>query len=253
MTNANARIGSVDGVFNNDRETNRVFVEGAQMLTYAWNSCPVLGTDLSRPLLTVGREFRFPIDFKANRQMAFEVTDNDKKLFVDNLLDLLMKSWEDYVLLISARQAAHPEYRNSQIKFPWQFKLGNIVFTNVQVQSKKNTGTVGKLAYIKQGPYRIIKNYKGGSYELAPLVGRSRATIKKQGSDLYLSPQSLNPHQSSDQAYANLHKKMISSPYKIIRLDGYNPMQPWSAPAATSQANLVLQDPTLPNSPTTWR
>jgi hypothetical protein len=34
-------------VFNNDRETNRVFVEGAQTLMYAWNSCPVLGTDLS--------------------------------------------------------------------------------------------------------------------------------------------------------------------------------------------------------------
>jgi hypothetical protein len=48
-------------VFNNDRETNRVFLEGAQTLTYAWNSCPVHGTDLSRSLLTVGREFHFPI------------------------------------------------------------------------------------------------------------------------------------------------------------------------------------------------
>jgi hypothetical protein len=230
-------------VFNNDRETNRVFVGGTHMLTYAWNSCPVLGTDLSRSLLTVGREFHIPIDFEASRQMSFEVTDNDKKLFADNLLDLLMKSREVYVLLISEHRTAHREYRNSQIKFPRQFKVGDIVFTNVQVQSKKNTGTVGKLAYIKRGPYKIIKNYKGGSYELAPLVGRSRATIKKHGSDLYLSPQSLNPHQpvqSSDQAYADLHKKTISSPYKIIGLDGYNPIQPWSAPAATSQANLVL-------------
>jgi hypothetical protein len=65
-------------VFNNDRETNRVCVEGAHMLTYAWNSCPVLGTDLSRSLLTEGREFHFPIDFEANRPMSFEVTDNDK-------------------------------------------------------------------------------------------------------------------------------------------------------------------------------
>jgi hypothetical protein len=231
-------------VFNNDRESNRVFVEGAHiMLIYAWNSCPVLGMDLSRSLLTVHRDFHFPIDFEANRQIYFAVTDNDKKLFADNLLDLLMKNREVYVLLISEHRAAHQEYRNSQIKFPRQFKLGDIVFTNVQIQSKKNMGTVGKLAYIKRGPYKIIESYKGGSYELAPLVGRFRATIKKHGSDLYLSPQSLNPHQlvqSSEQAYANLHKKTISSPYKIIGLDGYNPIQPWSVPAATSQANLVL-------------
>jgi hypothetical protein len=32
-------------VFNNDRETNRVFAEGAQTLTYTWNSCPHQGGD----------------------------------------------------------------------------------------------------------------------------------------------------------------------------------------------------------------
>ena len=119
------------------------------------------------------------------------------------------------------------------------------MFTNVQVQSKRNTGTVGKLAYIKRGPYKIIKNYTGGSYELAPLAGRSRVTIKKHGSDLYLSPQSLVPHQpiqSSDQAYADLKKPTISNPYKIIGLDGYNPAQPWSAPAAASQVDLSVID-----------
>jgi hypothetical protein len=38
-------------VFNNDHDTNRVFVEGALMATYAWNSASVAGTDLSRSLL----------------------------------------------------------------------------------------------------------------------------------------------------------------------------------------------------------
>ncbi len=49
-------------VFNNNRDTNKVFVEGAETLTYAWNSCPVVGTDLSRSLLTVGCAYHFPID-----------------------------------------------------------------------------------------------------------------------------------------------------------------------------------------------
>jgi hypothetical protein len=47
-------------VFNNDRESNRVFVKGAQTLTNACNSCPVIGTDLSWSLPTVGSEFHFP-------------------------------------------------------------------------------------------------------------------------------------------------------------------------------------------------
>lgn len=34
--------------FKNDRNTNKVFVERAETLTYAWNSCLVLvGTNLS--------------------------------------------------------------------------------------------------------------------------------------------------------------------------------------------------------------
>jgi hypothetical protein len=239
-------------VFIGDRGPNRVFLEGAQTLTYAWNSCPVLGTDLSRSLLTVGREFKFPIDFEADRRVRFEISDHEKKLFAEGLTDLLMKSREIYTLLITEHRAAHREYRNAQIHHPREFKVDDIVFTNVQVQSKQITGTVGKLAYIKRGPYRIIKDYQGGSYELEPLVGRSRATIKKHGSDLYLSPRSLIPHipvQTSDQAFGDLQKKTISNPYKIIGLEGYKPAQPWSAPAATSNIHLaVLEDvPSFPS------
>jgi hypothetical protein len=173
------------------------------------------------------------------------VTDKDKRVFADNLTDLLLKSREVYLLLIAEHRAAHREYRNAQINNPREFKLGDIVFTNVQVQSKKSSGTVQKLAYIKREPYKIIKDYKSGSYELQPTIGRSRATIKKHGSDLYLSPQSLVPHwptQSSDLNFGDLHKKTISQPYKIVGLEGYKPSQPWSAPAAAACLNLGLLD-----------
>ena len=33
------------------------------MSLYAWNSAPVVGTDISQSLLVTGREFSFPIDF----------------------------------------------------------------------------------------------------------------------------------------------------------------------------------------------
>jgi hypothetical protein len=111
---------------------------------------------------------------------------------------------------------------------------------------------VGKLAYIKRGPYKIIKDYEGGSYELEPLVGRSRATIKKHGSDLYLSPQSSIPHkpiQSSDRSFGDLNKKTILNPYKLIGLEGYEASQPWAAPAAASKIHLAVLDDT-PEFPT---
>jgi hypothetical protein len=101
------------------------------MLTYAWNSCPVLGTDLSRLLLMVRREFHFPIDFEANHRVSSEATDNSKKCFAENLTDLLLKSREIYVLLITEHGAVQQEYRNAKIKFPGEFKVGDIIFTKV--------------------------------------------------------------------------------------------------------------------------
>eukprot|EP00957_Ditylum_brightwellii_P173346 13198077-Ditylum_brightwellii.AAC.1 len=38
-------------IFNNGRKSNRPFVEGAHLSVYAWNSAPVVGTDISRSLL----------------------------------------------------------------------------------------------------------------------------------------------------------------------------------------------------------
>jgi hypothetical protein len=239
-------------VFNNARESNRVFVEGAQTLTYAWNLCPVIGTDLSRSLLTVGREFHFPIDFETNRQVPYDISDGEKKLFADNLTDLLLKSREVYLLLISKHRAAHQECRNAQINNPREFKLNDIIFTNVQVQSKRSSGMVKKLSYIKRGPYKIIKDYKSGSYELEPTIGGSRATIKKHGSDLYISPQSLVPHrpmESSDHNFRNLHKKTVPDPYRIVGLEGYEPSQPWSTSKHATQLKLALLN-NMPSFPT---
>jgi hypothetical protein len=95
---------------------------------------------------------------------------------------------------------------------------------------------VQKSSYVKRGPHKIIKDHKSGACELLPTHGRSKATIKKHGSDLCLSPQHLTPHRpiaSSDQVFSELNKKTVSEPHKIIGLEGHEPAQPWGAPAAT--------------------
>jgi hypothetical protein len=225
-------------VFNNDRDSNRVFVEGSETLAYAWNSYPVLGTDLCRSLLVTGREYKFPIDFVSQRQVNFDATDNDKKSFAQDLTNLLTKCREIYTLLISEHRAAHREYRNAQMNNPKQYEVGDIVFTNIQVQSKKATNTVKKLAYIRRGPYKIITSYPSGSYELQAISNPQASTIKKHGSDLYLSPENLIPFapiESSDQLFADLNKEMSKQPYKLAGLEGYQPAQPWAQPITSVQ------------------
>ena len=229
-------------VFNSDHGTNRVFLEDAEMMTYAWNSAPVHGTDLSHSLLNVGREFHFPIDFTSRHHITFDVDTPEVKSFAYELTALLQKSREIYKLLIHEHRCAHREFRNSQLNNPRKFKLDDIVFTNVQVQSKNQSGQVGKLSYINRGPYKIVKVHPNGSYDLELL--KTGNIIKKHGSELYLSPQlikPLEPLNSSDKIYGDINKKTIDDPFNIVRIKNYSPVQPWknTAPAASSQLHPI--------------
>ena len=50
----------------NKRNSVRVALDAIFLLLYAWNSCPIPGTDISRSLVAVGREFAFPINYSTN-------------------------------------------------------------------------------------------------------------------------------------------------------------------------------------------
>jgi hypothetical protein len=101
---------------------------------------------------------------------------------------------------------------------------------------------VKKLSYVKRGPYQIVRDYASGAYELLPTHGRSSVTIKKHGSDLYLSPEYLKPHRpisSSDQVFSKLYKNTVSQPYQRIGVEGYAPAHPWGTPAAPAAIDLA--------------
>jgi hypothetical protein len=60
-------------------------------------------------------------------------------------------------------------------------------------------------------------------------------TIKKHGSDLFLSPKTLIPFeqlQTSDHIFGKLDKKLSTNPYAIADIEGFTPSKPWTAPAA---------------------
>ena len=239
-------------IFTSQRGTPRVFQEAAETLAYAWNSAPVTGTDLSRSLLTVGREYRFPIDIVNNCHITFNIDEIHVRSFADDLTILLEKCREIYILLIQEQRALHREYRNSQLNNPKKFKVGDIVFTNVQLQSKSSKGQVKKLTYTRRGPYEIVKNHPSGSYDLQLVSSSSQTTIKKHGSELILCPKSLIPHQnteSSDHIFSELNKKSIENPFSRAHIQGYQPVKPWET-AAAATAQLTSSDtPDLPPFP----
>ena len=51
----------------NEHDCVRVALEAILLLLYAWNSCPVPGTDISRSLVAVGLEFACTIDFSSGK------------------------------------------------------------------------------------------------------------------------------------------------------------------------------------------
>jgi hypothetical protein len=234
-------------VFNNDRKSNRVFLEGAMMCCYAWNSAPVAGTDLSRALLVLGREFHFPIDFTTRQHLTFNVTTSGIQSYASDMLDLLEKCQAIYKLLIHEQRTYHRELRNSQLNHPRKYKVGDRVFARVQVQSKQSTGKVQKLAYRTRGPYTITKLYPSGSYDLQSVKSPSHVIIKKHGADLYPCPQYIKPFphvKSSDYNFGNIHKGIASNPYENASISEFEPAKPWAAPAA--YADLVMEPfPTL--------
>ena len=234
-------------IFTSERGTNRVFLEAAETLCYAWNSAPITGTDLSRSLLVVGREFKFPIDISNNRHITHNIDEVNIRSFADDLVQLLTKCREIYILLIQEQRSMHREYRNSQLTNPTKFKINDLVFTNVQIQSNSKQGKVKKLSYSRRGPYKILKCHPSGSYDLKLTSPTSNAVIKKHGSELIMCPKNLIPHKpitTSDQIYSELNKKTIENPFSEAYIKGYTPTKPWEAAAA---ATAELSSPSILN------
>jgi hypothetical protein len=53
----------------NKQDSPCIALKAILLLIYAWNSCPVPGTNISRSLVAVGREFQFPIDFSSGKHI----------------------------------------------------------------------------------------------------------------------------------------------------------------------------------------
>ena len=217
----------------NERESIRVAQESILLLLYAWNSCPIAGTDISRSLVAVGREFQFPIDFSSDKHLELTSTTNAIQSYSNQLALRLEACHKVAHLLVTEMRSYHREMINAKRPDPRVYAPGDIVFARRTVKSDAKRGIVDKLKFAYTGPWRIIKHLSGASYEI---VHADKATRKdkKHASDLCPYPPELIPFQpvdGCDNQFGQLYKPISASAFKEAGLKGIEPIKPYVLPA----------------------
>ena len=90
-----------------EQDSVRVALEAILLLLYAWNSCPVPGTDISRCLVAVGREFAFPIDFSSEKHWELTSLPSTAVSYSKELATRLSTLREVTELLVEEQQSYH--------------------------------------------------------------------------------------------------------------------------------------------------
>ena len=234
-------------VMTNERNSVRVAMECILLLIYAWNSCPIPGTDISRSLVAVGREFSFPIDFETNAHLSLtSATPSTVESYAKELFVRLTACREIATILVDEHRAWHRELINSRRPDPHTYSVGDIVFARRSVRSQHAKEKVDKLMFAFTGPWRITASLDGGSYAITHC--RSEKKDKKHASDLSPYPQELLPLvplDSSDNQFSQLHKVIQPNPFTEAGIEGYIPPTPYATSQFVSVETGKFHWPTL--------
>ena len=213
-------------IVGQDRGTHETFVQNAKTSQYAWNSAPIDDTDISRSMAALGRDFKFPMDVELSAMPV--INDNQNSALFKYLRDVSNNSkfaTSVVQILVEERREAH-RLRWNKDKIEQLFELGDVVKAHVQVTSKAATGEVGKLSYQAKGPFQISKIMGHNSYEVKRYNDPESASRKYKGTELYLLPPAIFPHEPldmMDERYLNYsHAPIVSPLKKSLRIEMYN-------------------------------
>ncbi len=112
----------------NERDSVRVALEAILLLLYAWNSCPVPGTDISCSLVAVGREFKFLIDFSSGKHWELTSSPSTVISYSKELATHLAACRQVAELLVQKQRSYHRELINARRPDPCIYSIGDIVF-----------------------------------------------------------------------------------------------------------------------------
>jgi hypothetical protein len=102
-------------IMTSERDSIRVALEAILLLIYTWNSCPVSGTDISRSLVAVGREFQFPIDFSSGKAAALISAPGSVESYSRLLAERLSACHEVALLLVRKQRCWHRKLVNHDV------------------------------------------------------------------------------------------------------------------------------------------
>jgi hypothetical protein len=213
----------------NKRDSVRVALEAILLLLYAWNSCPVPGTNISCSLVAAGREFTFPIDFSSGNQWELTSSLSTVVLYSKELATRIAACRQVAELLVREQCSYHCKLINARQPNSCIYSIGNIVFAQRAVKSDAAWGTVDKLQYPFTGPWHVSAVLPGASYELKHCDKPSKKE-KKHALDLSLYLTELIPFQPVDGAdtwYGQIYKPISAHPFKEASIKGFTPIQPF--------------------------
>ncbi len=213
----------------NERDTVRVALEALLLLLYAWNSCPVPGTNISRSLVAVGRELAFPIDFSSGKHWKMTSSPATVDSYSRRLAQRLSACRKIAEILVCKHHEWHRALINSHRQDPRVYSQGDIVFARRATRSDASREQVGKLEYKFTGPWRIVASLHGRSYSLEHCLHPKR-TEKKHASDLTPYPSELIPFEpvdGTDTRYGQLYCPIGANSFKEAGLKGFEHPAPF--------------------------
>ena len=85
-------------IIGNNQGNHTVILQNSKTIQYVWNSAPINNIDITRSMIGIGREFRFPLDIKLSQ---LPVLDNETN---NTLFSYLRNVFPDSVFTLSILQ-----------------------------------------------------------------------------------------------------------------------------------------------------
>ena len=162
-----------------DRGSHDNFIQDYKTSQYVWKRTPIDDTDIPRSLAAIGREFRFNIDVEISATPTINPTTNSGIYnYLCGISNDALFAQEELKILIEELHTLYRECHNSNITPTKEFKVGDIVKANVQVQSNSDYGTINKLIYQVHGPFKIIEEPGNNPFHVQRLDDNN-GTIRK--------------------------------------------------------------------------
>eukprot|EP00956_Cyclotella_meneghiniana_P025494 scaffold53356_cov47-Cyclotella_meneghiniana.AAC.7 len=225
--------------------------KGLFLANYAWNCLSVPGTDISRCLMVTGREWHFPIDFSNDKHLELVSRPRHLHSFAERHATLLSASRELGRILVEEHRAAHRERINALRPDPKIYEPGDHVFAQRKVHSSKSKNRVGKLEFPSTGPWIILRQLRGASYECKHSVSNK---IEKFHAS-HLSPVPLEiipfaPIDGPDHLLGNSTNHTAMKPTRLLALNVFSQNNRGSAfsrnLSMTQSYQHLIEPPMLP-------